>query len=112
MGVRTDGLVLTINKDPKSEVGFRIIEVLRNSPLERMIRFSFEYLEAGQVGWRPVLVIEGCEVEAFVLLESFVGYHLRNKVSHLTSKLKYIQTYPNGEEQVLFLTFPTLGFLL
>lgn len=54
--------------------------MLCHSPLERMICFSFKDFEARQVGWRPVLVVEGGEVEAFVLLESFICDDLRNEV--------------------------------
>ena len=46
--------------------------MLCHSPLERMIRFGFEDFEAGQVGWWPVFVVEGCEVKAFMVLEGLV----------------------------------------
>lgn len=64
--------------------------MLCHSPLERMICFGFEDFEAGQVGWRPVLVVEGGEVEAFVLLESFICDDLRSEVITRQSHTAFI----------------------
>ena len=59
-----------------------------------MVRLLLEDAECRKLRRWPVLVIEGCEIEAFMVLEGLVGYNLCS------------------EEEVLFLAFSPLSLKL
>ena len=64
--------------------------MLRDTFLERRVRLLLQDAESGQIRWRPVLVVEGREIEALVLLEGLVGDD------------------PSGEEEMLLLALAAL----
>lgn len=51
--------------------------MLRHAHLEGAISLIFEHAERGQVGRRPIALVEARQIEALVLAESLIGDHLR-----------------------------------
>lgn len=83
MRIWSHGLVLTIHQHPQPNLALWIVEVLRHSRLERTIRLILQHSEGWQIGWRPVLLIKACEVEAFVLRKRLIRDNLWHRVNKL-----------------------------
>jgi hypothetical protein len=75
--VWTDGLVLSVDEDPESEVGDGNLHRLSDSSLEGLVRLGLKHSISWEIGRRDVLVLEAGEIEALVLLEGGVGDELQ-----------------------------------
>jgi hypothetical protein len=71
-GIGSDSLVLSVNKDPQPDLAIQVVEMARNTVLESSVGLGLENTEAWQIRWRPVLLVKGGKVEAFMARESIV----------------------------------------
>lgn len=94
MRIRSDGLVLTVDEHPEADLVLVVVEVMGDATLENAVGLLLEDAEAGELRWRPVLLVERCKVKAFVLGESVIGDNL------------------GRQEQVLLLPLLLLGLQL
>ena len=76
MSIRPNGLVLPVHQDPQSNLALGIVEMLRYSGFEGAVGFLLEDPERRKLGSRPVLLVEGSQVEALVLAESVIRDNL------------------------------------
>lgn len=93
MRVRSNGLILTVHEHPKSNRVLILLEVFGNSRFELEIWFVLQDAEGREICGRPVLLVEGCQIEALVRLEGLI----RNDLG--------------GQEQMLLVSFPLLRLL-
>lgn len=81
--------------------------MLSDALLERAVCLLLKHSEGGQFGRRPVLLVEGGEIEALVVGEGFVRDDLQSKLS-IFLKLDAHATHLGCQEKVLLLAFPLL----
>ncbi len=76
MGVGSNSLILSVDENPQPDLALRIVEMLRYAGFEGTVCFTLEDSERGEIGRRPVPLIEGGQIKAFMLTECLVGNNL------------------------------------
>lgn len=75
-GIWSHSLVLSVDENPQPDLAIQVVEMASNTILESSIGLGLEDSEAWEIRWRPVLLIKGGEIEAFVAGESIVRDNL------------------------------------